>query len=80
MQLQTSATQVDFFPVAGGKRFVKRVIWHPTEEISQQMTSFSTRVKSDALYDIRNYLANGAEVTDFNTEAYTGKDYSPVYC
>ena len=80
MQLQTSATQIDFFPCAGGKRFVKRVIWHPTEEISQQMTSFSTRVKSDALYDIRNYLANGAEVTDFNTEAYQGDDYSPVYC
>ena len=80
MQLQTSATQIDFYPVAGGKRFVKRVIWHPTEELAQQMTSFSTRVKSDALYDIRNYLANGAEVTDFNLEAYAGSDYSPVYC
>ena len=80
MQLQTSATQVDFFPVAGGKRFVKRVIWHPTEEISQQMTSFSTRVKSDALYDINQYIANGAEVINFNLEEYQGKDYSPVYC
>lgn len=78
MQLQTSATQIDFYPVAGGKRFVKRVIWHPGAE--SEMTSFTTRVKSDALYDIRNYLANGAEVTDFNTEAYTGSDYSPVYC
>ena len=78
MQLLTSATQIDFYPVAGGKRFVKRVIWHPGAE--SEMTSFSTRVKSDALYDIRNYLANGAEVTDFNTEAYDGVDYSPVYC
>jgi len=78
MQLQTSATQVDFFPVGSGKRFVKRVIWHIGEET--EMTSFTTRVKSDALYDIRNYLANGAEVTDFNLEAYTGSDYSPVYC
>ena len=78
MQLQTSATTIDFYPVAGGKRFVKRVIWHKGEET--EMTSFTTRVKSDALYDIRNYLANGAEVTDFNTEAYTGSDYSPVYC
>ena len=78
MQLQTSATQVDFFPVGTGKRFVKRVIWHPGAET--EMTSFTTRVKSDALYDIRQYLANGAEVTDFNTEAYAGKDYSPVYC
>ena len=78
MRLQTSATTVDFFPVGTGKRFVKRVIWHKGEET--EMTSFTTRVKSDALYDIRQYIANGAEVTDFNTEAYTGSDYSPVYC
>ena len=78
MQLITSATQTDFFPVASGKRFVKRVIWHKGEET--EMTSFSTRVKSDALYDIRNLIANGAEVTDFNTEAYSGNDYAPVYC
>lgn len=78
MQLQTSAIQVDFFPIGTGKRFVKRVIWHPGVET--EMTSFSTVVKSDAMYDIRQYIANGAEVTDFNTEAYTGSDYSPVYC
>jgi hypothetical protein len=78
MRLLTSATQIDFYPVASGKRFVKRVIWHPGAET--EMTSFSTRVKSDALYDIRNYLANGAEVIDFNVEEYSGKDYSPVYC
>ena len=80
MRLLTSATQIDFYPVAGGKRFVKRVIWHPTEEISQQMTSFTTRVKTDAIYDMNQYIANGAEVIDYNTEAYTGSDYSPVYC
>ena len=79
MRLQTPALQIDFFPVGTGKRFVKRIIWHPTEELSQ-MTSFTTRVKSDAIYDINQYLANGAEVTDFNTEAYCGSDYSPVYC
>ena len=78
MQLQTSATQIDFYPVAGGKRFVKRVIWHPNTQ--NAMTSFSTRVKSDAIYDIRQLIANDAVVTDFNTEAYTGSDYSPVYC
>ena len=78
MQLQTSATTIDFFPVGSGKRFVKRVIWHKGEET--EMTSFSTRVKSDALYDIRQYIANGAEVIDFNLEEYQGKDYSPVYC
>lgn len=78
MRLLTSATQVDFYPVGTNpKRFVKRVIWHPG---SEGMTTFSTVVKTDAIYDINNLIANGAEVIDFNTEAYTGKDYSPVYC
>ena len=80
MRLLTSATQIDFYPVGTGKRFVKRVIWHPDAECDQQMTSFTTRVKSDALYDIRQYIANGAEVTGINTEEYNGTDYSPVYC
>jgi len=78
MRLSNSATQVDFFPVASGKRFVKRVIWHPGAE--SEMTSFSTVVKTDALYSINNLIANGAEVVDFNTEEYSGTDYSPVYC
>ena len=83
MQLQTSATQIDFFPVttgniAGSKRFVKRVIWHPGEET--EMTTFTTRLRSDAIYDINQYIANGATVTDFNLEAYAGSDYSPLYC
>ena len=80
MHLQTSATQIDYYPVGTGKRFVKRVIWHPTAEISQQMTSFSTRTKSDMIYDVNQYIANGASVVDFNLNEYTGKDYSPVYC
>ena len=78
MQLQTSATTVDFFPVGTGKRFVKRVIWHLGAET--EMTSFTTRVKSDAMYDIDQYIANGATVTDINLNEYTGDDYSPVYC
>ena len=78
MRLLTSATQVDFYPVAGGKRFVKRVIWHPGAE--SEMTSFSTVLKVEMKYQVHNYIANGAEITDFNTEAYTGSDYSPVYC
>ena len=78
MQLLNSATQVDFYPVAGGKRFVKRVIWHPGAE--SEMTSFSTVVKTDALQSIRNSTANGAEVIGFNTEAYTGSDYAPMMC
>ena len=79
MQLQTSATTVDFFPIGTNpKRFVKRVIWHQGDVT--EMTSFTTRVKSDAMYDINQYIANGATVTDFNLNEYTGKDYSPVYC
>jgi hypothetical protein len=78
MQLQTSATQIDFYPDSSGKRFVKRVIWHKGEET--EMTSFSTRVKTDAMYDITQYIANGATVTDFNLNEYTGDDYSPLYC
>ena len=78
MRLLTSATQVDFYPVGTGKRYVKRVIWHPGAE--SEMTSFSTVVKTDALYSINNLIANGAEVIDFNLNEYTGSDYSPVYC
>jgi len=80
MRLHTSATQIDFYPVSGGKRFVKRVIWHPESPEDQRMISFTTRVKSDAMYDINQYIANGATVSDFNLNAYEGHDYSPVYC
>ena len=78
MQLQTSATQVDFYPVGTNpKRFVKRTIWHPG---SEGMTTFSTVVKSDARYDITQYITNRATVTDFNILPQTDSDYSPVYC
>jgi len=78
MQLLNSATQVDFYPVAGGKRFVKRVIWHPGGDGT--ITTFSTVVKTDALYSIRNLIANGAEVIGFNLEEYKGSDYAPMMC
>ena len=78
MQLLTSATQIDFFPVGTGKRFVKRVIWHPGAD--SEMTSFSTVVKTDMVYDVNNYIANGAEVTGYNIEEYSGSDYSPLFC
>ena len=69
MQLKNSATQVDFYPCTpSAKRFVKRVIWHPGAE--SEMTSFSTVVKTDAVYSINNLIANGAEVTDFNIHCY----------
>ena len=77
MQLLTSATQIDFYPCTpAAKRFVKRVIWHPGAD--SEMTTFSTVVKTDMMYDVNNFIANGAQVTDFNVHSYTGSDYSPV--
>ena len=79
MRLRNSATQIDFYPCTpAAKRFVKRVTWHPGAE--SEMTTFSTVVKIEALYSIRNLIANGAEVTDFNVHAYTGDDYAPLMC
>ena len=79
MRLLTSATQVDYYPVTpAGKRFVRRVTWHPGAE--SEMTTFSTIVKTDMLYDVNNHIANGAEVIDFNIHCYTGNDYTPMGC
>jgi len=79
MQLLTSATQIDYYPQGDGKhRFTKRVIWHPGADT--EMTTFSTVVKVEMKYQVRNYIANGAEVVKFNTEEYNGKDYTPMMC
>ena len=79
MQLLTSATQIDYYPQGDGKhRFTKRVIWHPGTDT--EMTTFSTVVKVEMKYQVRNYIANGAEVVKFNTEEYNGKDYTPMMC
>lgn len=79
MQLTNAAKQVDYYPVtSAGKSFVRRVIWHPGAD--SEMTSFSTITKIDMVYDVNQYVLNGATVTDFNLEAYSGKDYSPACC
>ena len=79
MRLLTSATQVDFFPIGtGAQRFVKRVTWHPGAE--SEMMTYSTVVKSDAVYSINNLIANGAEVIDFNLEQIDSSEYSPMMC
>ena len=79
MRLLTSATQVDFFPIGtGAQRFVKRVTWHPGAE--SEMMTYSTVVKSDAIYSINNLIANGAEVIDFNLEQIDSSEYSPMMC
>ena len=69
MRLHTSATQIDFYPVGTGKRFVKRVIWH--KGCDTELTSFSTRDRIGMKYDVEGYIANGATVSDFNLNEYT---------
>jgi len=78
MRLQDSARTVDYYPVGTGKRFVRCVTWHKGEET--ELKSFQTIVKSEAIYDMNQRLANDYQVIDFNLEEYQGKDYSPVYC
>ena len=79
MQLLTKATQVDYYPVTpAGKCYVRRVTWHPGAET--EMTTFSTIVKSEMMYDVNSHIANGAEVTDFNLHCYNGPDYSIMSC
>ena len=79
MQLLTSATQVDYYPVTpAGKRFIRRVTWHPGAD--NEMHTFSTIVKSVMVYDANQHIANGATVTDFNIHCYNGPDYSPMAC
>tara|TARA_B100001939_G_C16741428_1_gene529899 strand:+ start:115 stop:351 length:237 start_codon:yes stop_codon:yes gene_type:complete len=78
MQLFTSATKIDFYPIGTGKRFVKKVVWHPGSE--SEMVFFTTRDRIGMKYDVEAYIANGAVVTAINTEEYTGSDYSPLAC
>tara|TARA_R100000030_G_scaffold27476_1_gene19916 strand:+ start:427 stop:663 length:237 start_codon:yes stop_codon:yes gene_type:complete len=78
MQLQTPATQVDFFPIGSGKRFVQRTTWHPGVE--SEMVTYSTVVKTEMVYKVNNYIANGANVTDFNLEEIPSSEYSPMGC
>lgn len=78
MQLQTSATQVDFFPIGTGKRFVQRTTWHPGAE--SEMITYSTVIKSDMVYKVNNYIANGAIVLDFNLDQCPASEYSPLSC
>jgi len=79
MQLQTSATLIDFFPVGSGEhRFTQRTTWHPGAE--SEMITYCTVVKSEMIYKVNNYIANGATVVDFNLEQIASSEYSPLMC
>lgn len=78
MRLQTSATQIDFYPMGSGKRFVQRTIWHPGAE--SEMITYSTVVKTEMIYKVNNYIANGAIVLDFNVNECPQSEYMPMMC
>ena len=88
MQVTNSATIVDYFPeafIAEGhptkgmivtvKRFIKRVTFR-----ANGMKSYSTVVAIEAKYDWQARIANGAEVTDFNTYKMPQSEYMPLAC
>lgn len=88
MQLTNSATIVDFFPeafiaeaceVKGMKttvrRFTKRVTFRATGQKSYSIVGFI-----DFKHEIASRIANGAEVTDFNTDKMPSSEYMPMAC
>jgi hypothetical protein len=88
MQLTNSATVVDFFPEAFiaeaceekgmkvmVKRFTKRVYFRATGQ-----KSYSTIGMIDFKNEIRERIANGAEVTDFNMDKMPQSEYMPMAC
>jgi len=80
MQLTTNVTIVDFFPEAyiageGVKRFQKRVTWR-----KNGLKSYSTVTMLTAKDEWASRIANGAEVTDFNTDKMPSSEYMPLYC
>ena len=88
MQLTNSATIVDFFPEAFiaeaceikgmkvvVKRFVKRVTFR-----ANGMKSYSVVGMIDAKHDWASRIANGAEVTNYNTDQMPREEYAPMAC
>ena len=88
MQVTNSATIVDYFPEAfiaescekkGMKvtirRFIRRVTFR-----ANGMKSYSTILGIEAKYDWHSRIANGAEVTDFNTDKMPREEYAPMAC
>ena len=88
MQVTNSATIVDYFPEAFiaeadeikgmkvvVKRFIRRVYFRATGQ-----KSYSTVLGIEAKYDWQSRIANGAEVTDFNTDKMPRSEYMPLVC
>jgi hypothetical protein len=84
MQLTNSTTIVDFYPEAfidteeGGvvvKRFQKRVTFRANGQ-----KSYSTVTSLTARNEWAERIANGAEVTDYNTEKMDRSEYVPMAC
>ena len=88
MQLTNSATIVDFFPEAFiaeacevkgmkvvVKRFTKRVTFRATGQ-----KSYSTVGMIDAKHEWAERIANGAEVTNYNTDKMPASEYMPMAC
>ena len=88
MQLTNNTCIVDFFPEAFiaeadedrgmkvvVKRFTKRVIFR-----ANGMKSYSTVGMIDAKNDWVSRIANGAEVTNYNTDKMPRSEYAPMAC
>ena len=86
MQVTNSATIVDFFPEAFiaeadddkgmkvvVKRFIKRVTFRATGQ-----KSYSVVGMIDAKNDWMSRIANGAEVTGYNTDKMPREEYMPM--
>ena len=88
MQLTTNVTIVDFFPEAfiaeadpitgmkvTVKRFNKRVTFR-----SNGLKSYSTVTMLTAKNEWESRIANGAEVTGYNTDKMPASEYMPMAC
>ena len=88
MQVTNSTTIVDYFPEAfiaescekkGMKvtirRFIRRVTFR-----ANGMKSYSTILAIEAKYDWHSRIANGSEVTGYNTDKMPREEYSPMAC
>jgi len=88
MQITNNVTIVDYFPEAFiaeadelkgmkvvVKRFIRRVTWR-----SNGLKSYSTILGIEAKYDWHSRIANGAEVTNYNTDKMPREEYSPMAC